>query len=285
EPIVEEEAAEEPAAEEPVAEEIEAAVETETAEEPEAEAIVEEAPTETAVGDTTVVEPMAEEETAEEPEMEEPAMEEPVAEKIEAAVETETAEEPEAAAIVEEAPTEPVVGESTAAEPMAEEATEGDTAEGPTASTMEISEAERDAVLDEIKDCATLDELLDFAYDRKSQRCFAPAIVAYERALSSYQDDPYAPFIVIELGNIYKENGAYDEAIRVYRQALSLPAIQGQSGVEADFARNIDYLDTVSHILAQHDVPSLPFNQIPPGYMQEIESAFADRPDGQSLQQ
>ncbi len=271
------------------------------AEAPEAEKSVVEEPVAEESGETMAAEPeaVAEEEPVA---AEEPASEESVAEEPMAGESSEvTAAEPEAPAegepvaaeapVAEEAaadeePTaeEPAAGEATAEESAAAEGPEREEPAPPICAAVEISETERAAALDEIKDFTTLDEFLDFAYDRKSRHQFGPAIVAYEKALAGYQDDSYAPFIVIELGNIYKENGAYSEAIGVYRRALKLPVIQGQSGIEADFSRNIDYLDTVSHILARHDAPNLPFNRIPSGYLEEIESAFADRTTGQPFQ-
>ena len=100
------------------------------------------------------------------------------------------------------------------------------------------------------------------------------AAAAYKKAIDSYGDDPYAPFVVIELGNLYKDIGLYDESSEVYEKALSLPMLQGQTDIQAEFKKNIIYLHTVSHILTRHDVPNTPFRKIPPEYIEEIETEF-----------
>ena len=121
----------------------------------------------------------------------------------------------------------------------------------------------------------TLDEHLDYAYAEKEAGRIANAAAAYQQALENFADDSYAPFLVIELGNLYKEAGAYEVAAGTYRDALSLPIIQGQTGIVEEFRKNIDYLDAVSHITARHDAPEIPFSQIPPDWIAEIEAEFA----------
>ena len=96
-----------------------------------------------------------------------------------------------------------------------------------------------------------------------------------QEAIDRYSEDSYTPFLVIELGNLYKEAGAYDVAVSTYRDALSLPVIQGQNGIVDEFKKNIAYLEAVSHITSRHDAPETPFSQIPPDWLAEIEEAFA----------
>ena len=126
----------------------------------------------------------------------------------------------------------------------------------------------------------SLDDHLDYAFEQKSRRRFANAILAYRQALEKFRNDPYSPFIAIELGNIYKETGAYADAISIFRNALQLPAIKGQDGIRAEFQKNIAYLGTVLHILTRHRRPNTPFSEIPPDCQREIESAFAAEPSG-----
>jgi colicin import membrane protein len=121
----------------------------------------------------------------------------------------------------------------------------------------------------------TLDDHLDYAYTEKEAGHVAAAAAAYQQALERFADDPYVPFLVIELGNLYKEAGAYDVAAKTYRDALTLPTIQGQTDIVAEFRKNISYLDAVSHITARHDAPEIPFSQIPPDWIAEIEAEFA----------
>ncbi len=131
--------------------------------------------------------------------------------------------------------------------------------------------------LDLPEDLVTLDDYLDFAYTERDAGRTAKAAAAYQAAIEGFPDDPYLPFLVIELGNLYKEAGAYDVAADTYRDALSLPIIQGQTGLVDEFRKNIAYLEAVSHITARHDAPDTPFSQIPPAWIAEIEADFAKR--------
>ncbi len=189
-----------------------------------------------------------------EPVAEEPQPEpEPVAEEPEPETEPEVEEpEPETEPEVEEPEPEP--------EPEVEEP------EG--ASPLRFSLPE---------DLVTLDDYLDYAYTEKEAGHTAKAAAAYQTALESFSDDPYAPFLVIELGTLYKEAGAYDVAIDTYRDALTLPIIQGQNGIVDEFQKNIAYLEAVSHITVRHDAPEIPFSQIPSDWLAEIESYFAEQ--------
>lgn len=123
----------------------------------------------------------------------------------------------------------------------------------------------------------SLDDILDYAFNQKNRHNYSNAIFAYKRALTRYKDDDYAPFIIIELGNIYKENGAYEEAIRTYAHAFSLPAVKGNDAVRGEFTKSLAYLRVVEYILSQHNAPKTPFNKIPAEYLQEIEAAFQSR--------
>jgi len=123
----------------------------------------------------------------------------------------------------------------------------------------------------------SLDDILDYAYEQKSQKHPENAILAYKEALEKYQDDAYAPFIVIDLGNIYKEKAAYEDAIHTYEDALSLPIIANDAATLEKFHENLSYLRTVQHILSKHDSLRTPFQDIPAGYLKEIEAEFQAR--------
>ena len=136
---------------------------------------------------------------------------------------------------------------------------------------QEEESSEEEAVPETLR---TLDDYLDYAQEQKTAGMHKAAAAAYKKAIDSYGDDPYAPFVVIELGNLYKDIGLYDESSEVYEKALSLPMLQGQTDIQAEFKKNIIYLHTVSHILTRHDVPNTPFRKIPPEYIEEIETEF-----------
>ena len=139
-------------------------------------------------------------------------------------------------------------------------------------------EEEEPAFMFELPDTlSSLDDYLDYAYAEKDAGHTAVAAAAYQKAIDSFSDDPYLPFLVIELGNLYKEAGAYDVAVNTYRDALLLPVIQGQNGIVDEFRKNIAYLEAVSHITSRHDAPEIPFSQIPPDWLAEIEQTFAEQ--------
>ncbi|MBE6085641.1 MAG: hypothetical protein E7203_09385 [Selenomonas ruminantium] len=125
----------------------------------------------------------------------------------------------------------------------------------------------------ELSSMDSLDAILDFAYEAKDAQP-KDAIFAYHEAISRYGDDDYTPFLVIELGNLYKEQANYSGAIAAYKQALTMPIIAKNDAMCQEFTKNIHYLGTVQDILAKHAALSTPFPQIPGDIMQEIETEF-----------
>ena len=119
----------------------------------------------------------------------------------------------------------------------------------------------------------SLDDILDFAYETKDKEP-KDAIIAYHEAIARYADDDYTPFLVIELGNLYKEQANYSGAIATYKKALTMPIIAQNDAMCQEFTKNIHYLGTVQDILAKHAALSTPFPQIPGNIMQEIEDEF-----------
>ena len=120
----------------------------------------------------------------------------------------------------------------------------------------------------------TLDDILDYAYLEKTQGHTWQAIAAYKKALEKYKNDEYAPFVAIDLGNIYKEQAFYTKAIKTYEDALELPAVRRSASTKAEFKKNLIYLKTVQSVLLRHKALSTPFSKISRAYLQEIESEF-----------
>lgn len=134
-------------------------------------------------------------------------------------------------------------------------------------------EAALAAIHQELAAKDSLDSILDYAYDHAESSPEA-AICAYQQAIARYPEDSYTPFLVIELGNLYKEQAAYHEAIETYRQALSLPIIAENDDMKQEFIKNTRYLTIVEDILSKHHALSTPFPDIPADIMQEIETEF-----------
>ncbi len=124
------------------------------------------------------------------------------------------------------------------------------------------------------QDDETLDEILDRADSEKKRGNLSAAVSAYKKALEIFPADDYAPFVAIDLGNIYKEQAAYTNAIKIYERALNLPAVKKNSATKSEFQKNLVYLRTVHLILLKHDALTLPFSKIPKTYLQEIETEF-----------
>ena len=120
----------------------------------------------------------------------------------------------------------------------------------------------------------SLDALLDYAIAQEGRGAHLAAINTYKTALSRYRTDDYAPYISIDLTNIYKELGFYDEAIHTSSDALKLLAVRSSKPMQAEFQKNVDYLHLVKYILSGHGAVNTPFREIPSSIMDEIEDAF-----------
>ena len=142
-------------------------------------------------------------------------------EEPEAIVEAQPAEEPEA--IVEAQPAEEP--ETTAEAQQAEEAPLPALPEG----------------LD------SMDALLDFAFAQTGSGAYELALLAYSTALEQYRNDDYAPFIIIDMVNLYKSQGRYQEAIDCVHNAMDLPAIQESPAYQQNFQNYLAQLKSISH--------------------------------------
>lgn len=80
----------------------------------------------------------------------------------------------------------------------------------------------------------TLDDILDFAFAQASSHPKA-AIQTYRYALERYRSDEYAPFIVIDMVNLYQSQEQYLEAMDCIYQAMELPAIQENPATRQNF--------------------------------------------------
>ncbi|GBG56119.1 hypothetical protein SPFL3101_01402 [Sporomusaceae bacterium FL31] len=122
----------------------------------------------------------------------------------------------------------------------------------------------------------SLDSLLDCAYMQKEQQNFTQALNTLRRALELYSDNDYAPFIIIEISNILKNKGAYDEAIRIYAHGHSLTVVQKDNQLRQEFVNTIAYFRILKNILLSHGIGLIPFEQIPLSIREEIDNEFLD---------
>ena len=118
----------------------------------------------------------------------------------------------------------------------------------------------------------TLDELLNLAFAEKEQNHLVHAERAYREALRRYRQDPYAPFIVTEWGNVCKEMGNLALAAVAFDSARALPTVQNDVGMQKAFAENARYLRAVDAVLKAKGLRNVPFPKIDPALLREAEA-------------
>ncbi len=187
---------------------------------------------------TSEPESMAEVEVAEEPEI---TAEVEVAEKPETTAEVEVAEEPETTAEVE-----------VAEEP--ETTAEVEVTEDPE-TISEDQPAEEAPVPTLPEGLNSMDALLDFAFAQTGAGAYELALLAYSTALEQYRNDDYAPFIIIDMVNLYKSQGRYQEAINCVHNAMDIPAIQESPAYQQNFQNYLAQLKSISHSAASTQSP------------------------------
>ena len=298
EPVVEEATPETAVeAETQSAEDSEASIETDVVEEPEpdikAEAEIEAEPVSEDTEETaeTEVKPVSEdtEAVAE-------AEAEPVSEDTEAVAEAEAEPVSEDTEEMAEAEVEPVSEDTEAVaeaevEPVSEDTEAVVEAE---AEEEQISESEPEDVIEpesenvaapvidtEVDEKLTgmdnLDDMLDYAFELKDTAHWTKALQAYEYVLDKYPDDTCAPMLVIEISNMQKDNGHYQEAIESFKKALSIPTVAENPDMVTEFEDSILYLETVYSVIQEENLGEIPFYDIPQEYMSKIESIYNNR--------
>lgn len=118
----------------------------------------------------------------------------------------------------------------------------------------------------------TLDDILDRAYAERSKGHVWQAIDFYRKALERYRNDEYAPFVAIDLGNVYKEEALYSKAIKIYEEALTLPAVTRSASTQKEFVKNLEYLRAVRTVLLRHRALSTPFSKLTKELLREVDA-------------
>ena len=93
----------------------------------------------------------------------------------------------------------------------------------------------------------SMDALLDFAFAQTGAGAYELALLAYSTALEQYRNDDYAPFIIIDMVNLYKSQGRYQEAIDCVHNAMDIPAIQKSPAYQQNFQNYLAQLKSISH--------------------------------------
>ena len=190
---------------------------------------------------------------------------------MDAVAEEITPEETEAEAVIEEEAPE------AEAETELEEASEPEPEEEIPEPEPVIEAEPEPSVEEKLADTATLDDVLDYAFELKGSSDWSSALKAYNYALEQYHDDAYAPFLVLEIVNIHKDHGRYDEAIQCFYDALEIPAVADSPDMLAEFEDSMIYLEATKEVLISENQPDTPFFDIPKDYMSKIESIYNER--------
>ena len=168
-----------------------------------------------------------------------------VAEEPEIMTEAEVTEEPEttAEAEVTEEP------ETTAKAEVTEEpetTAEVEVTEEPE-TTAEVQQAVEAPLPTLPEGLDSMDALLDFGFAQTGAGAYELALLAYSTALEQYRNDDYAPFIIIDMVNLYKSQGRYQEAIDCVHNAMDIPAIQESPAYQQNFQNYLAQLKSISH--------------------------------------
>jgi tetratricopeptide (TPR) repeat protein len=122
----------------------------------------------------------------------------------------------------------------------------------------------------------SLDDLMDFAFALKEAGHQQQALDAFRRALRLYRFSEAAPFLAIEIANLLKNKGAYDEAIAVLTEGRSLLALVENETLDQEFVITIAYLRIVKNTLLEKRVGYVPFSRIPAEISREIDAEFRE---------
>lgn len=166
-------------------------------------------------------------------------------EEPETMVEAEVTEEPEIMAEVEVAEEPETTAEAEVAEEP-ETTAEAEVTEEPE-TTAEAQQAEEAPLPTLPEGLDSMDALLDFAFAQTGAGAYELALLAYSTALEQYRNDDYAPFIIIDMVNLYKSQGRYQEAIDCVHNAMDLPAIQESPAYQQNFQNYLAQLKSISH--------------------------------------
>lgn len=120
------------------------------------------------------------------------------------------------------------------------------------------------------------DELFDYAFRQKEQKNYIVALLALRKLVDLYPDNASAPFVVIEMGGILKNRGAYDEAIKVFSEGRNLAVLQQDNMLKQEFVNTVAYLRIIKNVLLENRLGLIPFNAIPDSVMKEIETEFQE---------
>lgn len=122
----------------------------------------------------------------------------------------------------------------------------------------------------------TLDELLEIAFTFKEELNFSAALKYFKEALKRFPASEAAPFLVVEIANILKNKGAYDDAIKIFTDGRNLPGLQSGSTLTKEFTETIAYLRIIRNTLLERRLGFIPFHNIPSDVCRDIDAEFRE---------
>ncbi len=135
---------------------------------------------------------------------------------------------------------------------------------------------QEDSIQEVCSKCDSLDELMDIAFSLKERGNYNQALYAFYQALKMYSNNEAAPLLVIEIGNILKNKGAYDDAVNIFAEGRNLPVLKDDHLLEQEFVNTIAYLRIVKNsLLAQH-YGVIPYGDIPAAVLKQIDAEFRE---------
>ncbi|WP_196593169.1 hypothetical protein [Pectinatus sottacetonis] len=138
-------------------------------------------------------------------------------------------------------------------------------------SNLKLSHEKKEQLTVFIDKLVSIDDIIGFIYDKNKENDFSGALYSLEKALERYYKSEYAPFICIEMNNIYKKFGAYDEAVNMLKKAYYLPVVKNNVQLQQNFKAQIHYLRRLQCILAEHNMATIPFDNIPESFLQQAQ--------------
>jgi len=142
---------------------------------------------------------------------------------------------------------------------------------------VEVNEVDKDSEIEakssdnDFSRFETLDDILDYAYDMRISGKYREAVLAYEAAIERYEDDPYLPFLFIDLANVHKGQGEYDAAIDIYKKAVNMDSIKKSEDTLNSFNDNIDYLIKLKKVLRKRKMEHARFGDLTEDIFKEVD--------------
>jgi hypothetical protein len=122
----------------------------------------------------------------------------------------------------------------------------------------------------------SLDDLLECAFSYKKRGEDSCALDTFKCALELYRDKEVAPFLVIEIADLLKNEGAYDEAITLLTESRNLLGLHEKHGLDQDFINTIAYLRIIKNTLSESHFGYIPLGKIPAEILEKIDDEFRE---------